>query len=395
LACQRSVWGIERKLKTDAILTIVPEFCTATNHSHSSELAFAMTKKRKSSRPQSQDTGGKPRKRKKSSGITELNRSLARGDASSHSHRSPSSDREPLVAVGPPSGWPASTWALIGLAIAILAYSYLPTLQWMVDSWKNEPDYGHGWFVIPLTLYLCYRRSDSFPGVSEKVAWQGLSLIVLAIVIRVVSRFAYADFLDAYSILPAIAGGIWCLLGFRAMLWALPAIGFLFFAIPLPFQAESALSWNLQGIATDLSTFFLRALGQPAVAEGHIVWMGKEQLVVEEACSGLRIFVGMAACAYFWAVLSDRTWSDRWVLIFSAIPAAIFVNAARIVMIGLLYPYVTSPAGRQWVHDVSGYSMIVASFALLGIVSWYWQIVYKCVPVMTAKESLRGSVGHS
>ncbi|QDV82928.1 exosortase/archaeosortase family protein [Stieleria magnilauensis] len=352
-----------------------------------------MSKKRKPIRPPAKNGGGKTRSRSKSAGLTEMNRKLARGESVSLAPQK--AEAEPLVEVAPPRRWSASTWGMLALAIGILAYSYLPTFSWIVDSWQNEPDYGHGWFVVPLALYLCYRRSHLFPGASEKVAWQGLSLVFLAIGIRVLSRFAYADFLDAYSILPALAGAVWCLLGLRAMLWALPAIGFLFFAIPLPFQAESALSWNLQGVATDLSTFFLRALGQPAVAEGHIVWMGEEKLMIEEACSGLRIFVGMAACAYFWAVLSDRNWSDRAVLVMAAIPAAILVNAARIVVIGLFYTQVSSAAGRHWIHDFSGYAMIAASFALLGLVSWYWQLVYKRVPIMTAKETLRGSVSHS
>lgn len=355
-----------------------------------------MAKKRKQSplaTKSAKPSNGKPRRKKSSSRLTELNRSLASGESTSLSQPKPQA--EPLLKVPPPRQWSLGTWGLIAIAIAIFVFSYFPTLAWMVEAWQFEPDYGHGWFVVPLAIYLCYRRADTFPGASERVAWQGLSLVALAIGIRVLSRLAYADFLDAYSIMPAIAGVVWCLLGFRAMLWALPAIGFLFFAIPLPFQAESTLSWQLQGVATDLSTFFLRAFGQPAVAEGHIVWLGQEKLVVEEACSGLRIFVGMAACAYFWAVLSDRNWTDRVVLIATAIPAAIFVNAARIVVIGLMYTQVTSASGRHWVHDFSGYAMIVASFALLGLVSWYWQLVYKRVPIMTAKETLRGSVSHS
>lgn len=288
-----------------------------------------------------------------------------------------------------------SVWAMLIAAVLLIGYLYWPTFAWMVDNWRREPDYGHGWLVIPLALFLLYQRSDSFPGVAPAVSWAGLSLVVLAFVMRIFGRLAYADFLDAYSVMPLIAGAVWCLLGLRAMLWALPAIGFLFFAIPLPFAAESMLSWRLQGVATEISTFFLRAFGQPAVAEGHVIWLGQERLSVEEACSGLRIFVGMAAFAYFWAVLCDRSWADRLVVAICALPAAIFVNAARIVTIGLFYTLTDSPALRRYIHDLSGYAMVLASFALLGGIAWYWQRVYKRVPTMTAKETLRGALSHS
>ena len=99
--------------------------------------------------------------------------------------------------------------------------------------------------------------------------------------------------------------------------------------IPMPYQAESLLSWKLQGIATNLSTAFLRVVGFAAVSEGHVIWLGDEKLMVEQACSGMRIFIGVAALAYFWAAMIRRSWIDRVVLLVAAIPLAVFVNAAH------------------------------------------------------------------
>ncbi|MCD0458865.1 exosortase/archaeosortase family protein [Roseiconus lacunae] len=334
------------------------------------------------------------KRRRDRSAVAEQNRKLASGVSTSLRPK-PAKESEPLYRVSGPGRWSMKVWGYLVIAALILGYVYWPTIAWMVDSWQNEPDYGHGWFVLPLAIYLCYQRADKFPGASSGVAWGGLALVLLAVVMRIGSRMAYADFFDAYSLVPLIAGAVWCLLGLRAMLWALPAILFLLFAVPLPYRMESGLSWQLQGVATEFSTFLLRAVGLPAVSEGHVVWIGDEKLMVEEACSGLRIFVGMAACAYFWAVLNDRHWSDRMVLCVAAVPLALFVNAMRIVLIGVLYQWIESPSGQHMVHDVSGYLMIAASFALLGAISVYWRQVYKKVPVMTARETLRGSLGHS
>lgn len=325
--------------------------------------------------------------------MAEQNRTLASGRSTSL--RPPPRKQETLYQVAGPTSWPVGVWATLAAACLVLAYSYWPTFSWVVENWQNEPDYGHGWFVLPLAIYMCYQRAELFPGATGKVAWSGFSLLIVALAMRIIGRLAYVDFFDAYSIIPAIAGAVWCLMGFRAMLWALPAIVFLFFAIPLPYQMESGLSWQLQGVATEFSTFFLRALGLPAVSEGHVVWIGEEKLFVEEACSGLRIFVGMAACAYFWAVLNDRHWSDRVVLVVTALPLALLVNAVRIVLIGLFYQWVDSPSARHAIHDISGYLMILLSFGALGAISAYWRQVYKKVPVMTARDTLRGSLRHS
>ena len=319
-----------------------------------------------------------PKRRRRASAAAE---SLSPGTA-------PRPRKPKLVKLGPWEQWPVTYWAAISSIALALLYSYWPTICWMAEQWYTEPDYTHGWFVPLLAISICYFRSSSFPGVDPGISWAGASLFCVVIVMRFVGRMAYVDFLDAWSILPLVAGVVWMLLGRRALLWALPAIGFLFFAVPLPYQAETMLSWQLQGVATNLSKFGLCALGYPAVSEGHLIWIGDKPLVVERACSGLRIFVGMGAFAVYWAAVNERSWSDRIFLLLIAVPLAVLVNALRIIVIGLFTPYVEN---SYWVHELSGIGMLFASFALLGAASWYWKILYRPEVKVTAKESLRAS----
>lgn len=315
---------------------------------------------------------------------------LGRAGASRASSKPSSKAAEPerLVPASAVAANP-SLLALGGLAAAALLYAYWPTWVWIEQAWRNEPDYSHGYLVPPLALFLCWSRTDIFPGIRSRLSWGGLSLIGVGIVMRIASRFVYADFLDAWSMLPMIAGAVWLLVGSAAMRWALPAIAFLFLMFPLPFQAESMLSWKLQGVATELSTIFLRVLGQPAVSEAHVIWIGEEQLFVEEACSGLRIFVGVAALAFFWAAITRRAWIDRVVLLAATLPLAIVVNAVRITTVGLIYRWTDAAGSRQVVHDVSGYLMIPIAFGLLYLVKLYWQQLYRPLEQLTAKDYVR------
>ena len=264
---------------------------------------------------------------------------------------------------------------LLALLVTLL-YSYWPTLVWMEDNWRGVSDYSHGYLVLPLAAMLCWHRSDTFPGIRSRLSWAGVSLLLLAIVMRIVGRLVFADFLDAWSLLPMIAGFTWLLLGPAAMRWALPAIGFLFFMIPMPYQAESLLSWKLQGIATHFSTALLRVVGFAAVSEGHVIWLGDEKLMVEQACSGLRIFIGVAALAYFWAAMIRRSWIDRIVLLISTIPLAVLVNAARITTIGVMYKWFQGASARESIHTVSGLLMIPLAFFLLWGVKRYCEQLY-------------------
>ena len=293
-----------------------------------------------------------------------------------------------LARLGRLNGWSLQRWVALGVMVAFAIYSYWPTIVWMAEQWYIEPDYTHGWFVPFLALSICWHRAYKFPGVESKSSWAGVWIFGLVILMRFVSRMAYADFLDAWSIPVLVAGFVWVLLGPRALWWALPAIVFLFFAIPLPYQAETMLSWQLRGFATELSKFGLRACGYPAVSEGHVIWIADKPLIVEQACSGLRIFVGMGAFAFFWAAINDRSWSDRIFLLSIAIPVAVFVNALRIIVIGLFTPYIENSDLRYWIHEVSGIAMLFASFGIMGAAGKYWTHLYRPEESVTARESL-------
>ena len=120
-----------------------------------------------------------------------------------------------------------------------------------------------------------------------------------------------------------------------------------------------------------------------------MIWIGEEQLFVEEACSGLRIFVGVAALAFFWAAITRRAWIDRVVLLAATLPLAIVVNALRITTVGLIYQWSDSVGSRQLVHDVSGYLMIPIAFGLLYLVKLYWQQLYRPLEQLSAKDFVR------
>lgn len=273
--------------------------------------------------------------------------------------------------------------------LGVLIYAYWPTLVWAEDAWRTEPDYSHGYLVPLLAGLLLWHRQDTFSGIREAPSWAGVSLILMAIIMRIAGRLLYADFMDAWSMIPLILGVIWVAFGKEAMKWSLPAVVFLVFMMPLPYRAESMLSWKLQGVATSVSTIFLRIFGHPAVAESHVIWLGDQKLMVEEACSGLRIFVGVGALAFFWAAMVKRSWVDRIILLASALPLAIFVNAVRITVYGLLCQVFDDPGSRITIHDWSGYLMIPLAFGLLWFIKAYWEHLYRPIEQLTAKDFVR------
>jgi exosortase len=266
-------------------------------------------------------------------------------------------------------------WASVGVGGVILgavfAWAYWPTLASLVRAWDRQPDYSHGFFVVPLGVYFLWARRDRFPGVAAKWAWVGLIVIGLSIGVRMVGARFYVDAVDGWSISLWVAGIIWLFWGWRAAIWSLPSVAFLWFMVPLPWGAERWLSLPLQRVATKLSCWALVSLGQPALAEGNTILIGDFRLEVEQACSGLRIFVGIVALAFAYLILVRRGWWEKALLLLSVIPIALIANSTRIVMTALLNQYVSGEAAQRFTHDVAGWVMIPYAAGLFALVLWY------------------------
>ena len=264
-----------------------------------------------------------------------------------------------------------------GNSDAAMCWAYWPTLVKLVETWETVPDYSHGYLVAPFALLFLWVRRDLFPGVSGKVAWLGFVPILLSIGLRYVGAQWYLGSIDAWSLILWTAGVVWILGGWRVFWWALPSIVFLFFMIPLPWRYERLLSVPLQRIATQASCWVLQFLGEPALASGNTIIIGEQKLDVAVACAGLRIFIGVIALAYIYAVLCRRSWWERGILLLIAPVIAVVANVARIVVTGLLYQHADSDAAQHFYHDTAGWAMIVLAAVLYALVLFYLTIVVR------------------
>lgn len=115
----------------------------------------------------------------------------------------------------------------------------------------------------------------------------------------------------------------------------------------------------------------LQCLGEPTISQGNVIVMRDAQLLIAEACSGMRIFISVLALAYVYVVLLRRRWWCKLCLLASALPIAVAVNAQRITITGLLHVYLPGESAHRFAHDTSGWAMLPVAALLLALVAWY------------------------
>ena len=63
----------------------------------------------------------------------------------------------------------------------------------------------------------------------------------------------------------------------------------------------------------------------------------RQELLIADACSGLRMLTIFCALAVAMVFLIERPWWDKFIILFSAVPIALIVNIIRISVTGILY----------------------------------------------------------
>jgi exosortase len=252
--------------------------------------------------------------------------------------------------------------AVLGLGVL---WAYAPTLTGLAERWSQDPQYSHGYVVPVFALVVLWDRWRRSPCGPLQPTWWGLALLVAGAGLRLAGAYFFFNWFDALSLLPTLAGVSLLLGGWPVFARAWPAIAFLAFMIPPPFQVEILLALPLQRLATQASTYALQTLGLPAVAQGNVIVIDDLKLGVLEACSGLSMLFTFFALSTAVAFVIKRPLWQKAVVFLSAIPIGVLMNLLRITVTGVLHRTAGSDLANAVFHDLAGWLMMPLALGLL------------------------------
>ena len=258
------------------------------------------------------------------------------------------------------------TWLLFGLLVLIVTYGYWNMLQYTASFWAN-PLYSHGWIVPLFAGYLLWIRRRALTTVEPKERWIGLAILGASLLVRLFASYYDYNPLDRLSYIGALLGVCQLVGGTSMLRWAGPPLGFLVFMFPLPSKIEVTLLLNLQRLAAMASAATLQLLGVPALRDGSRIMIDQMPLEVADACSGLRMSTIFGAMAVAMAMIIERPWWDRLIILLSAIPIALVTNVIRISATALLYMAFGQENEHlsHIIHDWAGFAMMPVALGFL------------------------------
>jgi len=252
------------------------------------------------------------------------------------------------------TGWPV----LLGLAIL-----YVPTFYDLAHGLWNNEEQGHGPFILAVTVYLFWHKRDLFTASTDNGnVWSGGLILLLGLLFYAVGRSQEILIFEIGSIVLVLGGSLLMTVGIDALKQTLFPLLFIVFMIPLPGFLVDEITGPLKQTISLIAEQILYWAGYPIARVGVSLVIGKYQLLVADACSGLHSLFSLLAVGLLYQHLNAyKNWKHRLFLLLSIIPVAFFANVVRVILLVLITYHLGDEAGQGILHSAAGIIMFTVA----------------------------------
>ena len=260
-------------------------------------------------------------------------------------------------------------WQILVLVAAFLIL-YLPILIDLVSDWYVDPNYGHGFLIIPVSAWLIWKKRAVLKTIPLETGKWGLPITIASLALFILGTAGAEFFTTRVSMVGLLFGITLYMAGPRFMREIWFAFFFLLFMIPVPYIIYYAATFPLQLLGSKIAAGVLGVLGIPHLRQGNIIHLSNNySLEVAEACSGLRSLVTLLALG---ALLSYLTLKTKWkamTLFLATVPIAIAANIFRITVTAIGAYGISRKIAEDFLHELSGTIVFMFSLICLLILS--------------------------
>lgn len=234
---------------------------------------------------------------------------------------------------------------------------YWPTAADMAGIWWRSDTFAHGLVVLPIFLWLVWRKRELVGGLSPMPAPAMVMAIAAAGFVWLLAELVSAASLAHFALTALLVVSFVAAIGWRlARVLAFPLL-FLFFAVPV---GEFLLP-TLMHYTAEFTVFALRATGIPVFQENLFFVVPNGRWSVVEACSGLRYMIASLMVGSLYAYLNYTSLKRRLLFMLVALLVPIVANWIR--------AYITVMVGYTFGNEfVEGFIHIVYGWVFFGIV---------------------------
>jgi exosortase D (VPLPA-CTERM-specific) len=265
---------------------------------------------------------------------------------------------------------PSLFWGVVLVCAAFLGLIYYDGLNLMVQWWQDKEEYGHG-FIIPfIVLFLIWQKSDQLEKLEFSGSWLGVVVTIFGIFLFYLGELSSLLNVVQYAFLFALYGVFLAVMGDKSFKIVFVPLLILLFMIPLPNFIFFNLSSQLQLISSQIGVAFIRLFDISVFLEGNVIDLGQMKLQVVEACSGLNYLFPLMTLGFIAAYFFTGEFWKKSIIFLTTIPITVLMNSLRIGAIGVTVEYWGQEMAEGVLHDFEGWVVFMGCIGILIIEMW-------------------------
>lgn len=266
----------------------------------------------------------------------------------------------------------AGYWfAVLGLlALAIPTFLTLARQVWSAEGGV------HGPIVLATGLWMLWRQSGTVASLARPGNLLiGIPLLALTLIIYIGGRIFDFISIETAGLVATTFAAAYLYFGASALRAIWFPVLWLFFLIPPPGWAVDRLTAPLKEFVSFGATKLLLLFDYPILRQGVTLFIGPYQLLVEDACSGLRSLSSLIVVTLLYIYIKNKpSWRYSLLVVLWIVPVAVLANIIRIIILVLITYYWGDAAAQSFLHNTAGIVMFVV--ALLGVFAVDWLFEY-------------------
>lgn len=221
------------------------------------------------------------------------------------------------------------TPAIVLLAALVVAgAAYAASYASIVELWNTNASFSHGFLIVPICLWLAWRKRAELSCVPWQASWGGVVVVAGLVALWVVARGAGVRGVEDFAVVALVPGLVLALLGPAATRVLAFPLAFLLLAIPV----GHVLVPTLMQFTADIATAALRVSGVPVHRTNMFISIPAGDFEVARACSGLNYFLTGLALGLLYAYLTYASWRKRLACVAAFIVLPVLANGLRVYL---------------------------------------------------------------
>lgn len=215
--------------------------------------------------------------------------------------------------------------AIFSLLILAWALVYQDALIGMEAIWSRSDTFAHGYFILPISLWLLWRNKSYLLASSVEPSWLALPPLAISLFVGLFAYSADINVLGQLSAVTSLIFLLWVLIGNKLAWHYKFPLAYLLFAVPM---GENLIPW-LQDVTAWFTVLFLKLNGIPVYVDGLYIQIPTGMFEVAVACSGIRYLIASAAVGALYGHLTYQKIHKQIIFFVFALLLPILANGIR------------------------------------------------------------------